>query len=152
VATPAKERTWTVGELADELGVTTRTLRFYETQHLIAPERRRSGRVYHARDRARMRLILRGKRFGMSLAEIREIVEMYDGAVSSERRQLEKLLDRLDEISADLKARQRDLVRILDEVDAVAADCRSRLQELAESTGARGRTLASARRAPKPPS
>lgn len=151
MATPAKERTWTVGELADELGVTTRTLRFYETQHLIAPEHRSSGRVYHARDRARMRLILRGKRFGMSLAEIREIVEMYDGAASSERRQLEKLLSRLDEISSDLKERQHDLVRILEEVDAVATDCRSRLQELAGTAGTRRRTLASARRTPKAP-
>src|SRR5215813_15180599 len=77
VVTPAEaitDRTWTVGELADDLGVTTRTLRFYEAEGLISPRRVGTSRVYSSRDRARLRLILRGKRFGMSLAEIREIV------------------------------------------------------------------------------
>lgn len=124
------ERTWTVGELADELGVTTRTLRFYESEGLITPARNGSGRVYDHRDRARMRLILRGKRFGMSLAEIREIVGMYDGAASSEQRQLRTLLGRLDDISADLRARRRDLERTLEEVGLVAQQCRDRLSEL----------------------
>jgi DNA-binding transcriptional MerR regulator len=123
-------RTWSVGELADELGVTTRTLRFYEAEGLIAPRRAGANRVYSQRDRARLRLILRGRRFGMTLAEISEIVGMYDGATSSERRQLQKLLARLDEIAADLKARQSDLRRTLAEVSDVAALCRSRLDEL----------------------
>jgi DNA-binding transcriptional MerR regulator len=77
-----------------------------------------------------LRLILRGKRFGMSLAEIREIVDMYDGAASSERRQLAMLLARLDNIAADLRARQSALQRTLDEVNEVAARCRTRLAEL----------------------
>jgi len=122
--------TWTVGELADELGVTTRTLRFYEAEGLIAPARSGSSRVYDHRDRARLRLILRGKRFGMSLSEIREIVGMYDGAASSERKQLEILLDRLSEITADLRARQQDLARTLAEVSEVATLCRDRLGQL----------------------
>ena len=124
------DQTWTVGELADELGVTTRTLRFYEAEGLIAPGRAGSARVYDHRDRARIRLILRGKRFGMSLSEIREIVDMYDGAASSERRQLETLLTRLDEITADLTARQRDLNRTMSEVGEVAQQCRDRLAQL----------------------
>lgn len=130
--TPRAEpsRTWTVGELADELGVTTRTLRFYEAEGLIAPQRAGSNRVYTHQDRARMRLILRGRRFGMTLRECREIVGMYDGAASSERRQLETLLARLDEIAADLRARQADLRRTLTEVTEVATQCRSRLAEL----------------------
>jgi DNA-binding transcriptional MerR regulator len=123
-------RTWTVGELADELGVTTRTLRFYESEGLISPGRTGTARTYDHRDRARMRLILRGRRFGMSLAEIREIVMMYDGAASSERKQLETLLARLDEITADLKERQRDLTRTLSEVSDVATQCRQRLSQL----------------------
>jgi DNA-binding transcriptional MerR regulator len=123
-------RTWTVGELAEDLGVTTRTLRFYEAEGLIRPARTGANRIYDHGDRARMRLILRGKRFGMSLAEIREIVTMYDGAASSERRQLEKLLVRLDEITADLRQRQRDLVKTLSEVSEVAEQCRTRLTEL----------------------
>jgi DNA-binding transcriptional MerR regulator len=126
----AKERTWTVGELASELGVTTRTLRHYEAEGLLLPERVGQNRVYSARDRARLRLVLRGRRFGMTLAECREIVDMYDGAASSERRQLEILLARLDDIAADLRARQADLRRTLGEVDEVADQCRSRLAQL----------------------
>ena len=125
------DRTWTVRELADDLGVTTRTLRFYEAEGLISPERRGTARIYRARERTQMALILRGKRFGMTLTEIAEIVGMYDGAASSERRQLETLLGRLDEIAADLRARQADLARTLAEVDDVAGRCRDRLADLA---------------------
>jgi DNA-binding transcriptional MerR regulator len=125
-----EERTWTVRELADELGVTTRTLRFYEAEGLLSPQREGSNRIYSPRDRARLRLILRGRRFGMSVPECREIVGMYDGAASSERRQLEVLLGRLDEIAADLRARQADLRRTLAEVGDVAEQCRTRLAEL----------------------
>jgi DNA-binding transcriptional MerR regulator len=134
VTQPAEDlgqgRTWTVGELAEDLGVTTRTLRFYEAQGLVRPSRSGANRVYNHQDRARLRLILRGRRFGMSLEECREIVDMYDGAGSSEARQLRTLLGRLDEIAADLTARQGDLARTLAEVADVAARCRGRLAEL----------------------
>jgi len=130
VTTTREARVWTVGELADDLGVTTRTLRFYEAEGLISPKRSGANRIYDARDRTRLKLILRGKRFGMTLAEIREIVNMYDGATSSERRQLEKLLGRLDDIAADLRARQADLRRTLNEVSDVADQCRARLAEI----------------------
>jgi DNA-binding transcriptional MerR regulator len=123
-------RTWSVRELADELGVTTRTLRFYEAEGLLSPEREGTTRVYGQRERARLRLILRGRRFGMTLPECREIVDMYDGAATSERRQLELFLGRLDEIAADLRARQADLRRTLTEVGDVAEQCRTRLAEL----------------------
>lgn len=128
--TAEQSRTWTVGELADDLGVTTRTLRFYEAEGLITPSRAGTNRVYSQRDRARLRLILRGRRFGMTLRECREIVDMYDGAASSERRQLQALLARLDEIATDLRARQADLRRTLREVGEVANQCRDRLDEL----------------------
>jgi DNA-binding transcriptional MerR regulator len=124
------ERRWTVGELADELGVTTRTLRFYEAEGLISPRRQGAARVYSVRDRTRLRLILRGKRLGMSLAEIAEIIDIYDGAASSERRQLRTLLDRLAVITGDLQARQEDLRRTLEEVLDVTELCRTRLREL----------------------
>lgn len=127
---PGEERIWTVRQLADELGVTTRTLRFYEAEGLIAPQRRGTNRLYRARDRARLRLIIRGRRFGMTLGECREIVDMYDGAASSERRQLQTLLDRLAEIGSDLRAREADLRRTLREIDEVSARCRDRLIEL----------------------
>jgi DNA-binding transcriptional MerR regulator len=124
------ERRWTVGELAEELGVTTRTLRFYEAEGLVSPRRQGAARVYSVRDRTRLRLILRGKRLGMSLAEIAEIIDIYDGAASSERRQLRTLLDRLAVITGDLQARQEDLRRTLEEVADVTELCRTRLREL----------------------
>jgi DNA-binding transcriptional MerR regulator len=130
VTAGAKERTWTVGELAEDLGVTARTLRHYEAEGLVTPRRAGANRVYGSRDRARLRLILRGRRFGMTLAECREIVDMYDGATSSERRQLTALLARLDEIGADLRRRQADLRRTLAEVSDVAGQCRERLDQL----------------------
>ena len=130
MSSSTQARTWTVGELADDLGVTTRTLRHYEAEGLIAPSRAGGNRVYTARDRARLRLILRGRRFGMTLAECREIVDMYDGAASSEQQQLTTLLGRLDDIAADLRRRQDDLRRTLAEVDDVADRCRQRLAEL----------------------
>jgi DNA-binding transcriptional MerR regulator len=129
-AAPAPDPRWTVGELADELGVTTRTLRFYEAEGLISPARSGGMRVYGPRERGRLKLILRGRRLGMSLQECREIVDMYDGAASSERAQLEVLLARLEEIAGELRARQADLRRTLAEVGEVADRCRRRLDEL----------------------
>ena len=130
MAATTEVRTWTVGELADELGVTARTLRHYEAEGLITPQRSGANRVYSLRDRARLRLILRGRRFGMTLAECREIVDMYDGATSSEQRQLTALLARLDDIAADLRRRQADLRKTLAEVSDVAEQCRQRLADL----------------------
>jgi DNA-binding transcriptional MerR regulator len=127
---PSAGRRWTVGELAEELGVTTRTLRHYEAEGLLTPQREGGNRIYTARDHARLRLILRGRRFGMTLAECREIVDMYDGAASSERQQLTTLLARLDDIAADLRRRQADLRRTLAEVDEVATQCRDRLAQI----------------------
>ncbi len=77
-AKPAAETFHTVTQLARELGVTARTIRFYEDKGLIAPQRAGTTRVYTARDRARMILILRGKRLGFSLREIREYLDLYD--------------------------------------------------------------------------
>ena len=119
-----------MGELAEDLGVTPRTLRHYEDEGLVSPQRSGVNRVYTTRDRARLRLILRGRRFGMTLAECREIVDMYDGAATSEQAQLTTLLGRLDDIADDLRRRQDDLRRTLAEVDDVAGQCRRRLREL----------------------
>jgi DNA-binding transcriptional MerR regulator len=129
---PQPERSWTVRQLADEFGVTTRTLRFYEAEGLITPARDGTNRRYGQRDRARLRLILRGRRFGMNLNECRELIDMYDGAESSERKQLATLLKRLGEIAADLRERQSELQRTLTEVQTVAAQCHARLDEIKE--------------------
>jgi len=122
---------WTIGDLAAELEVTPRTLRFYEAEGLIEPIRGTGGsRTYTRRDRARMQLILRGRRFGMTLTEIAEIIDMYDGAESSKVRQLERVVQRVSEITAELTERQADIARTLDELDDVSRQCQTKLQQL----------------------
>ena len=122
---------WTIGDLAAELEVTPRTLRFYEAEGLIEPIRGAGGsRTYTRRDRTRMQLILRGKRFGMSLTEIAEIIDMYDDAESSKIRQLERVVQRVGEISTELEAKQRDIESTLAELSDVSKQCKSKLRQL----------------------
>ena len=126
----ATSETYSVGQLAEELGVTTRTLRFWEEAGIVSPARTSgSMRVYGARDRARLVLALRGKRFGMSLAEIREIVDMYD-AEPGEEGQIRRLLASLEGVRTDLLSRREEITRTLDEVDDVTRRCHDRLSEL----------------------
>jgi DNA-binding transcriptional MerR regulator len=124
------DTTYSISDLAAEFGLTPRTLRWYEDEGLLRPERNGSHRVFSTRDRTRLRLILRGKRLGFSLAEIREIVEMYDAA-PGERGQLLTLLRRIEEHRNDLGARMHDLQRTLADLDEVEQRARDRLGELA---------------------
>ena len=74
----AERRTYSIGEMCEAFGVTPRALRFYEDEKLIAPKRRGTSRLYTDRDRGRLTWILRGKRVGFSLADIRELLDLYD--------------------------------------------------------------------------
>ena len=80
-----------IGDLAREFDVTPRTIRFYEDEGLLSPRREGSRRIYSKRDQVRLKLILRGKRLGFSLADVREMLELYDSA-PDERQQLEKFV------------------------------------------------------------
>ena len=98
VTARASQPTWTIAEVAEEFGVTHRTVRHYEDLGLISPERRGTQRVYSHADRARLAWILRGKRVGFSLAEIKEMIDLYDvGDGRRVQRQvtLERCLDRI---------------------------------------------------------
>lgn len=121
--------TWTIAEVAAEFGVTHRTVRFYEDQGLIAPERRGTQRVFHPRDRVRLALVLRGKRLGFDLSEIRRIVDMYDQE-PGEHGQLRYLLDQIAARRADLEQRRRDIDLTLAELDDVERRCRASLATL----------------------
>lgn len=112
--------TWSIAELAKEQGVTTRAIRFYEDQGLIRPLREGRNRVYANRDRVRLRLILRGKRIGLSLAEIREIIDLYDRP-QGERKQVELLRKIIRERRAQLLAQQQDIAVMLNELDNLDA-------------------------------
>ncbi|CAN7349609.1 MerR family transcriptional regulator [Knoellia sp. LjRoot47] len=120
------EQTWTIREVAEEFDVTHRTVRHYEELGLITPERRGTTRIYHRRDRTRLGLILRGKRLGFPLEEIRTIIDLYD-APRGRRSQLEYVLAQIDERRADLEQRRRDLDDALAELGRFEQRCREDL-------------------------
>lgn len=117
-----------ISELAAEFSVTTRTIRFYEEKGLLSPARVGSKRVYSATDRTRLRLILRGKRLGFSLDESAEIVGMY-GSPGNNRKQLEKLVTRIQEKRVDLKRQQEDLAVMLLDLRNAEMNCLAALSE-----------------------
>ncbi len=121
--------TYGIAEVAREFEVTARTIRFYEAEGLIAPLRDGQRRVYRPRDRTRLRLILRGRRLGFSLAEVREIVDLYDAA-PGEVGQLELLLRKIAERRLTLEAKRADVEASLDDLQRVSKNCRKRLKIL----------------------
>ncbi|GAB3679277.1 MerR family transcriptional regulator [Angustibacter aerolatus] len=125
----ASERTWTIAEVAEDLGVTHRTVRYYEDVGLVSPERRGTVRVYRARDRIRLQLVLRGKRLGFPLDEIRTIVDMYD-QTPGEAGQLRYLLDQVGERRAELTQRLHDVRSALAELADLERRCREDLEAL----------------------
>ena len=122
-------RTWSIAEVADEFGVTHRTVRHYEDLHLISPERRGTQRLFHRRDRTRLNLILRGRRLGFPLEEIRTIIDLYD-APRGRSSQLEYVLGQIDERRTDLEQRRRDLDDALGELDRFEQSCRADLDQV----------------------
>jgi DNA-binding transcriptional MerR regulator len=129
------ERLYTIGELAAELAVTTRAIRFYEAKGLIAPARRGVARSYSRRDRARLLLILRGKNLGFSLEEIAQYLALYD-ADPAQVAQTRMLLTRIEAAIEDLQMKRADLDRTLRELKDIRAQC---VQHL-EGQGPGGRT------------
>ena len=96
--------TYTISDLARELDITTRAIRFYEEQGMLSPERRGQERIYSPRDKVSLKLILRGKRIGFSLAECRELIELYDPDPSSgNQKQLNTMLEKIAERRAQLE-------------------------------------------------
>lgn len=111
----ARARTYTIGDLAREFDVTLRTLRFYEDKDLLAPRRDGANRVYTRRDRARLKLILMGKRVGFSLSEIKKMVDLYDlrdGQVTH----LAYALEKFNEQIAALERQKKDIEQALGEL------------------------------------
>ena len=119
--------TFTISELAREFGVTTRTIRFYEDEGLLSPGREGTNRIFSQRDRVRLKLALRGKRLGFSLAEIRELFELYDIS-RDEHKQLEEFLARLEGRRAHLEQQREDIEVMLREIDFFANQCRRLLR------------------------
>ncbi|HEX8986731.1 MAG TPA: MerR family DNA-binding transcriptional regulator [Rhodocyclaceae bacterium] len=117
------EPTFTISELSREFNVTPRAIRHYEDQGLIFPQRAGQSRVYSKRDRTRLKLTLRGKRLGLSLGEIKELIDMYDTA-PDESSQLVRLLDVLARRRAALEQQREDIEAVLAELDGFERQCR----------------------------
>jgi DNA-binding transcriptional MerR regulator len=127
-ASPPAASTYTIGELAKEFDLTTRAIRFYEDCGLLSPQRSGRQRIYTTRDRTRLKLTLRGKRLGLTLAEVRELVDMYESPRDTQP-QLKKFLVVLAAHRAQLEQQLADLHANLDEVRAHEKEARRLLSE-----------------------
>ncbi len=121
---------YSISELAQEFNLTTRAIRFYEDEGLLQPGRSGRRRVYSARDRVRLKLILRGKRLGFSLSDVRAIIEMYD-LDAGETGQLRYFLNQIQERREALKQQRSDIDLTLRELDEIESQCQGRLASLA---------------------
>jgi len=120
---------FSISDLAKEFDVTTRAIRFYEDEKLLMPGRVGRQRIYSARDRVRLKLILRGKRLGFSLSEVREIIDMYD-LDSGEAGQLRYFLERISQRRKTLEQQRHDIELTLKELDLIESQCQGRLSSI----------------------
>ncbi|NVK23286.1 MAG: MerR family DNA-binding transcriptional regulator [Gammaproteobacteria bacterium] len=116
------EQTFSISELAKEFDVTTRSIRFYEDQGLLAPTRKGQTRIYYPKDRVRLKLILRGKRLGFSLAETKNIFDLYDNEDTGEK-QLETMLCLIGDKKQQLAQQLIDIRAVIDELDELEQNC-----------------------------
>jgi DNA-binding transcriptional MerR regulator len=119
---------YSISDLAREFALTTRAIRFYEDEGLIEPRRRGQARIYGERERTRIKLILRGKRLGLALSEIRELFDLY-AATKNEEPQLAKFLQILADRRAMLNQQREDIDAVLGEIAVIERECRRRLKE-----------------------
>jgi len=120
---------YSISELTREFDVSTRTLRFYESEGLLRPVRQGRQRLFRAGDRTRLKLILRGKRLGFSLSEIRDLFELFK-APEGERRQIEALLLAIEERKNALVQKRRDLEETMSDLEDAEVTIRARLKEI----------------------
>lgn len=124
------DKTYSISDLSREFQITTRSIRFYEDQGLLAPTRRGQTRIYSKGDRVRLKLIMRGKRLGFSLAEIREIITIYDTGPDSSEIQLNRMLSIIEAKKQALEQQVRDIAVIRMELEVTEERCRRALDEL----------------------
>ncbi|MTJ00505.1 MAG: MerR family DNA-binding transcriptional regulator [Marinobacter adhaerens] len=125
-----EKKTFSISELSQEFDVTTRSIRFYEDQGLLKPRRRGQTRIFSTKDRVRLKLILRGKRMGFTLAETRELFDLWDETLTGNEKQLLKMLEILDGRRAMLEQQKNDIAQAEMEMDTAEARCREALAEL----------------------
>ncbi|TXS96662.1 MerR family DNA-binding transcriptional regulator [Parahaliea maris] len=123
-----QDKTYSISDLAAEFGVTTRTIRFYEEKGLVHPQREGQKRLYTPADRVRIKLILRGKRIGMSLQESVEVIDLYDPEHNNEE-QLHSLISTVTEKRQRLLQQKKDIDEMLAGLDEVQALCEQSLKD-----------------------
>ncbi|MBN7821304.1 MerR family transcriptional regulator [Bowmanella yangjiangensis] len=120
--------TYSIGELAKEFDITPRSIRFYEEQGLLEPERNGQVRIYHNKDRVRLKLILRGKRLGFSLAETKTLFNLYDSDQNS-KSQNQLVLEMITDKRAVLNQQLEDIRMLMTELDDLEERCRAELEQ-----------------------
>jgi DNA-binding transcriptional MerR regulator len=124
---------YSITEMTREFDISTRTLRFYEDEGLIHPERRGRTRLYRTADRHLIAQVLRGRRIGFTIAEIREIIQVYNEP-PGEAGQLKLLIKKVEEKRDGLRQRRKDIDETIGELDNIEESCLNRLAEIGVST------------------
>ena len=123
------KKTYSISELAGEFAITTRTIRFYEEKGYLSPRREGTRRIYTPSDRTSLRLILRGKRLGLTLEETADMINMY-GSPRGNQKQLEKFIVRIGEKRAELERKKQDLEVMMSDLQRVEDKCHVALAEV----------------------
>ena len=124
------KNTFSISELSNEFDVTTRSIRFYEDQGLLRPARRGQTRIFSTKDKVRLKLILRGKRMGFSLAETKELFDLWDETATGNEKQLLKMLTILSNKRAHMEQQKSDIAMAEMEIETAELRCREALSDL----------------------
>ena len=128
--TAAMQDTYSISELGKEFGITTRAIRFYEDKQLLSPTRHGQRRVYTRADRTRLKLLLRGKRLGWPLEEIRTVLAMYDTGDEGELQQIEYTCRKVEQRREQLEQQRRDIEAALEDLDRIQQRCETYMGNL----------------------
>lgn len=134
------EQTFSIGDLAKSMDITPRSIRFYEEQGLLNPTRNGQNRIYLKKDQVRLKLILRGKRLGFSLAETKTLFDLYDSHQNS-KVQLEAMLKMTAKKRAYMQQQLEDIAMLKAELEDVESRCQDELNALTLTTLKQGQTL-----------
>lgn len=129
------QQTFTISELGREFGITTRAIRFYEAKELLSPIREGNKRIYSRTDRTRLKLVLRGKRLGWPLDEIRDVLNMYDAGHAGELQQLVYTCEKIADSRQSLEQQKRDIEASLADLSAIETRCRERISLISDHPG-----------------
>ena len=128
------ERLYGISELAEDLGITARAIRFYEAKGLLTPPRANGGRVYTKRERARLKLILRAKSIGFSLAEVKQFLDLYGDRGEGRSQQAAYVAERSGALIKELEQKQADVAATLAELKAIHRQCLDYFAEIGASS------------------